>query len=308
MRVGAEPGALRMRHNSMMRMALPVAALALVLSSCSTEAEMRAIDHAEDPAAAPAPLGEMPTAVPAANGPVSTSGLVTVLDNGTGPQLCSAVMDSYPPQCQGAPLAGWDWAAHPEHEEASGTRWGDFALTGTFDGTTLTVTDAIPAALYDAMPVEDPIDFSTPCEEPEGGWAVVDESKANPEAMDGAFTVAQQLPGYGEAWIDQNGATGEAQNDPSKIIINVAVTEDLAGAEQKLRELWGGALCVSEAEHTEAELNEIGMAVQELPGVTSSGAVDGVVEVGVLYDDGSLQSWADETYGEGRVRVASLLG
>ena len=30
-------------------------------------------------------------------------------------------------------------------------KWGTFALTGTFDGTTFTVTDAIPAALYDAL-------------------------------------------------------------------------------------------------------------------------------------------------------------
>jgi hypothetical protein len=45
-----------------------------------------------------------------------------------------------------------------------------------------------------------------------------------------------------------------AMNDPTKLILNVRVTEDLAGAEAKLRETWGGMLCVSKAEHTESEL------------------------------------------------------
>ena len=96
-------------------------------------------------------------------------------------------------------------------------------------------------------------------------------------------------------------------NDPTKVIINVAVTEDVEGAEATLRETWGGALCVSPARYTEAELNEVSMELQPLPGVLATSAAADVVQAEVLYDDGSLQAWADEEYGEGRVEITSAL-
>ena len=292
-----------------------VALLTLVgTAACSTEDQMRGIDPAAgsetadtaDVAAAP---GELPTAVPAATGPVSTDGLVTVLDDGDGPELCTFVAESLPPQCSGSPMAGWDWAAHPEHEDQSGTKWGSFALTGTFDGTTFTVTDATPAALYDPMSEAPAPEFATPCPAPAEGWGVLDPATTTQESMDATFAAASALPGYAGAWIGQpEGAAVEGgMNDPTKLIINVAVTKDVAGAEAKLRETWGGALCVSEAAYTEAELNDLAMELQKLPGVTSSSAADDVVRIGVLFDDGSLQEWADETYGEGRVEISSTL-
>ena len=42
-------------------------------------------------------------------------------------------------------------------------------------------------------------------------------------------------------------------------------------------------------------------------GVITSSAADDVVRIGVLFDDGSLQEWADATYGEGRVEITSTL-
>lgn len=300
----------------MERTLVAVAAL-LALTACSTEDQMRGIDAGSDTTSTATPVGapaERPTTVPPATGPVATDGLVTVLDDGEGPELCTFVAESLPPQCSGTPMTGWDWAAHPEHEDQSGTKWGSFALTGTFDGTTFAVTEAIPAALYDAMSEPATPDLETPCEEPAGGWTMVDPATTTQEAMDATFAAAGRLPGYAGAWIDQSldaadePAPGEAAvNDPTSLIINVAVTEDAAGAEATLRETWGGALCVSEAAYTEAELNEIAMELQELPGVTSSSAADDVVQIAVLFDDGSLQAWADETYGEGRVAVSSVL-
>ena len=57
------------------------------------------------PTRRPAPC---PTPVP--DGEVRTSGLVTVLDAGTGPELClGAVAESYPPQCGGPALEDFDW-------------------------------------------------------------------------------------------------------------------------------------------------------------------------------------------------------
>lgn len=294
-----------------MRSFVVVLAALFALASCSTEDEMRAVDPAADrtaaePAAAPA---QMPTAVPAAEGVVSTDGLVTVLDDGNGPELCTNVAESLPPQCSGTPMAGWDWTAHPEHEDQSGTTWGSFALTGTFDGTTLTVTEAIPAALYDATSQAPEPEFGTPCPPPAEGWAVVEPTKADQASMDATFAAASALPGYAGAWIDGStdpGAEGGLV-DPTKLVVNVAVTGDVAAAETKLRDTWGGALCVSQAAYTERELNDMAMELQRLPGVTTSSAAEDVVRIGVLFDDGSLQAWADERYGEGRVEISSTL-
>lgn len=94
-------------------------------------------------------------AVPAADGPVT--GVGTVIEKpGSPPELClGPVAESWPPQCEGLPLSGWDWATYPpEQQTAAGapvTRWGSYAVTGTFDGLTLTVTEAISSALYDTL-------------------------------------------------------------------------------------------------------------------------------------------------------------
>lgn len=298
------------RRTPMTRTVVALAAL-LALAACSSEDEMRGVDSAggSDTADAAATPGELPTAVPAATGEVATNGLVTVLDDGDGPELCTFVAESLPPQCSGTPMAAWDWAAHPEHEDQSGTKWGSFALTGTFDGTTFAVTEAIPAALYDPMSQPPDPAFTTPCEPPAEGWGVVDPATTNQESMDATLNAAAALPGYAGAWIDQpvDPAVEAEANDPTTLIINVAVTKDAAGAEAELRETWGGALCVSEAAYTESELNELAMELQKLPGVTTSSAADDVVQIGVLFDDGSLQDWADATYGEGRVEITSTL-
>ena len=289
-----------------------VALLALAgTAACSTEDQMQGIDPAGDSdtvgdaAAAP---DEFPTAVPAATGAVTT-GLVTVLDDGPGPELCTFVAESMPPQCSGTPMGAWDWAAHPEHEDQSGTKWGSFALTGTFDGTTFTVTEAIPAALYDPMSEAPEPELTTPCPAPADGWGVVDAAKTDQAALDATFNAASALPGYAGAWIDQPLDPGVENGvmDLTKVIINVAVTEDVAGAEARLLETWGGALCVSEAAYTESELNELAMELQKLPGVTTSSAADDVVQIGVLFDDGSLQEWVDAEYGDGRVEITSTL-
>ena len=69
----------------------------------------------------------------------------TVLDDGSGPQLClGGVAESLPPQCGGIPLVGWDWGAVEGEESAAGTTWGDFQVVGTYDGEVFTVTDAGP--------------------------------------------------------------------------------------------------------------------------------------------------------------------
>ncbi|MEO6510965.1 MAG: hypothetical protein ABIO16_08255, partial [Nocardioides sp.] len=120
--------------------------LALVLSvaalaACGNEADTRAVDPAASgEPSANASSGAAPTPVP--DGEVRTHGLVTVLDNGSGPELClGAVAESYPPQCGGPAVADFDFG-DVGAETAGGVTWGQYALTGTYDGTTFTVTDA----------------------------------------------------------------------------------------------------------------------------------------------------------------------
>ena len=171
-------------------------------------------------------------------------------------------------------------------------KWGSYALTGTFDGTTFTATDAIPAALYDGMaePQGDPLGAA--CEAP----ATTDTARTTPEDMDATLAAASALPGYATTWLSGN-------------TINVAVTEDAAGAESTLRETWGGPLCVTTVERTDADLNAINIELQAaLPTLLTSGSfAPDSLDAQVVFDDGSIQAWADETYGESLVTVTSAL-
>jgi len=74
-----------------------------------------------------------------------------------GARLCFAVMESYPPQCGGLPVAGWTWDGLEGAETANGVTWGAYAVQGTYDGEALTVTQPpILLALYDPMMRDDP--------------------------------------------------------------------------------------------------------------------------------------------------------
>jgi hypothetical protein len=109
-----------------------------------------------------------------------------------------------------------------DFDNAGGVRFGTFAVTGGFDGTTLTYESAVSGALYDPMPRPEPTS---------------------------------------------------------------------SAAEQ----------------HSAGELEAIGQQLQELPGALSTMPGDNLVVVDVVHDDGSLQDWADATYGPGLVFVHSGL-
>jgi hypothetical protein len=258
----------------------------------------------------------MPTAVPAATGPVTTRGPVTVLDDGDGAELClGGVAESYPPQCGGPRLVGWDWRDHRgDFDEANGVRWGAFVVTGTFDGSAFTPAKVVALADFTGSLDRPEPDFSTPCPEPPGGWRVLDPAKTTDASMQTTFERAGRLPGYADSWMDQsrNPASGqdggdEQMNDPAYVTINVRVTEDVEGAESELRKTWGGALCVTKALHTDRELRRIQDTLTDLPGMLTASSGFDRVDVDVIHDDGSLQAWADATYGPGLVRISSAL-
>lgn len=279
-----------------------------------------------------APSGpSAPTSVPDVGslpGVQTASYPATVLDDGDGPELCvGPMLTSYPPQCGGPALVGWDWADWQGHfTEASGVRWGSFWVAGHYDAEadSVTLAQAKPAEEY-AWPDAgaDSVDFTTPCLAPAGGWQVLDPARTTQQTLDQVLAAAAALEGYAGAWVDQSPnplsekepTTGEemleqelAMNDPALLIVNVRTTGDIATAETALRAHWGGMLCVSAAAHSEADLLGIQQELT-LAGVFMSwaDATTGKVHVSVLFDDGTLQRELDERHGAGLVAVESAL-
>lgn len=118
---------------------IPLAAgTALVLSGCLG-------------GAGPLAPGAVPSGAGPADGEVIGTG--TVLDDGSGPEFClGPVAESYPPQCSGPTIVGWDWSSIEGWERASGVTWGAYALQGEWDGERFTLTQPpIMLALYDPM-------------------------------------------------------------------------------------------------------------------------------------------------------------
>lgn len=171
-------------------------------------------------------VGGPPAPSPTPDGPVRTRDLAYVVQTGDSPELCLGVVaESAPPQCDGLSLAGWDWdALSGVYETAGPSRWGSYAVTGTLADDTLTVTGAVPAALYDPA------------------------------------VVAPAAPAAPTASYDA------------------------------------------------AELDDIAAQLRaEVPGVLGANAVDGRVQLDVVYDDGMLQAWSDDTFGAGVVVVTGAL-
>ncbi|PZG23714.1 hypothetical protein C1J01_00375 [Nonomuraea aridisoli] len=195
-------------------------------------------------------------------------------------------------------------------------------MVGTWDGERLTLTE--PAR--PAEPPEAPRDrtaFTTPCQKPAGGWRAVDPAKATQEAMTAALARAERLPGYAGGWLDQSylddidgyepddpRSAERHANDPLRLVLNLRFTGDPATREPEIREVWGGALCLSQAEHTAAELRTLQEKVQEELTDAYSVSADeraGHVRAGVWAATPELRRHVDATYGKGMVVLDGLL-
>ena len=266
--------------------------------------------------AAKAPTGEQPGAKRLTD-PVELIGQGLVLENGShGPQLClGAIATSLPPQCGGPDIANWNWATVSGETSVSGTTEGSYVLIGHFDrvANVFTLTrPAVPSAQYQGPPVglePETVDLGTPCVAPAGGWGVVDPAKATEASLERTSARAARMAGYADLWLDQSRSTSPGTNDPTRLILNVAFTRDLKARERELRKTWGGALCVTKAPRTQDEIRRIQDQVTKAagPAALSSASGRGVVELEVIYDDGTLQDDFDHDYGKGVVRVSSAL-
>jgi hypothetical protein len=219
---------------------------------------------------------------------------VTVHDGFGPPQLCTLVMASYPPQCgEGIEVVGWDWTGLDGHETAGIVRWGEYVVIGTYDGERFTVTEP-PTPAPPPTP-ESGLIPSTPCPAPPQGWGVIDAATTGYAALDAAVAYAEAQPDYAALWLDSS-------------ILNVQFTGNLESHERALRAIWGGALCVSMAERTAAEVEAIRAALQDELGPRVATAIHGAGRIGlqVVVDDG-LQQRLDDRYGPGLVEVSALL-
>lgn len=225
-----------------------------------------------------------------------TTGLVLEKKKGA-PELClGAVQESYPPQCDGLALVGWDWDAVEAEETAAGQTWGEFHLTGSFEGETFTVVDAGPPEPFEAPPDGD--HFATPCPEPPGGWTSVDPSRDSEEDVSKVAQAVNGHPDYAGLWIDRV---------DGHVIVNAAFTGSLERHEAEIRELWGGPLCVTQRDVSYRDLRAIQDELGEDPDIdvlwTDVDEVEGKVLAGVVVLDDETRARLDERYGAGAVEV-----
>lgn len=191
------------------------------------------------PAAAPptssdAPGSALETANPAPpDGEVQASG--TVMDIGGSIELClGAVAESYPPQCSGIPISGWSWDGIEGSESSGDVAWGAYAITGTYDGETFTVTQPpLLLALYDPIAPEDPTG-GEPGSTPESELIAIQDGLPAVFGDDGSVYLGS-LPEKGRLWVDVVWDDGTLQAAADEdygqgvVIIRSALHEIVAG-------------------------------------------------------------------------------
>lgn len=221
----------------------------------------------------------------------------TVLeDDAHGPQLCSWVFASDPPRCGGLDVVGWEWSK-VEAESRGGVTWGHYTLVGTYDGERFTLTEPATRPSDSPPSPEDDVTFDTACPEPEGGWRAVAKSKYK-DAQGAVIRRVRSDPDFVGMWISRPGRT---------YVLNVSFTGHLARHEESIREVWGGALCVSQAKYARRELSRIAKELRERHrGEVLDSNVDEYanrvkLELYVATDE--LQAELDAKYGAGAVRL-----
>lgn len=257
------------------------------------------------PAAAPPPVLTIPAAPPV----YETD--ATLLQQASGPvYLCWVVLTSYPPQCKGLVVRGFDWSMVTGEESVSNTRWGGFRVRGTLAGDEFTLT----APPTPAVPVGDPIGsvsmsatFEPPCATLPAGWRTIDRRHSTFDAVQRASGRALSQRGYAGLWLFY---VGKGKRKVTGI--TVRTSGDRTAMRHALRRVWGGALCVAAARTSEARLRSLQAALTAHPlspvfGVHTSGPHD-TVDVTVLLDDAATRrALAARVGGSGLVEVEQAL-
>ena len=237
-----------------------------------------------------------------------------MLDSGAGPELCAGGIEtSLPPQCGGPAIVGWDWSTVEGETTVQTTTWGEYHLVGTYDGRTFTLTEP---AIAPAPPVRPaPIDFSTPCPEPPGGWQVLNADKVALDDYTAFGSLAQSPPDFAGMWVDASTNHNGVDGVPSNQVFNVAYTGELDRHRAELAAAWGGPICVIQRPRTEGSLRATvddlsGAGGRELGLEVLSAGVDDLnnrVTAQVMVIDGATAQRVDERYGADLVVLTAAL-
>jgi len=236
----------------------------------------------------------------------------TVLqEDGAKPELClGSVHESFPPQCSGVPLNGWDWELVDGEQAWRGTTWGDATVTGRFDGGTFVVSSV---GSYEPAP-DVGFDFTVPCEEPDGGWVATDPTRTSDDDRLAATRDAEAEPDHTASWISYLTPPTESTEDPGPYVLVLGFTGDLDRHRAEAAKLWGGPLCVFEQHRTFRELRSIQRGLEDVAADVGAemtfSDVDissNRVEMGVIVTSPELERVLADRFGEGAVRVVPAL-
>jgi hypothetical protein len=293
-----------------MRRPLPVPLTVVVLlvvlaTACSDDSSSVATD------------GRSTTPAPSASPSDRYEASTTVLEDPEhGPQMClGMLLDSYPPQCSGPDLVGFDWEQVPWRESANGTTWASGVhVVGTWDGERLTLTEAPREASIGEEPAPPERDLTAPCDPPAGGWAVRDPGRISMADQQAAADYANAQPGLAASWVDQSvnpaypgpgpmsSDVAMKLNDPSLMVLVFAFTDDVDRHRAELEQRWGGMLCVTTGEVPRTELMALQQRIsadRDIRMLSSSlDEVHGRIDLTVVLADDTTRALVQERYGE----------
>lgn len=232
----------------------------------------------------------------------------TVLENPQhGPQLCQTVGDSDPPTCEGPDVLGWAWTGL-DATSRRGTTYGEFVVTGTWDGASLTLTETPPRAGDADRQIDDSVQSQpgTQCASPEDGWpaepwaGAADPALAQDQLLYETEQAARAVAGYGGLWLDRQ---------PDVAIVNISTTGDSTSMTDAVRAVYSGPLCVSRAALAETTRLRMQDDLSGEPNVLYSrpDPLTGTLKVVAMAATTEFQQQCDAEYGPGAVVLIGLL-
>lgn len=219
------------------------------------------LDGREDRAQTDEP-GQREQAAPVAE-PQVYEGTFDVLSSAQhGPELCTGLLASDPPQCRGLPVVGWDWEAVEGETVSGSTINGRYHVTGTYtrDAFILTASPGPPEP-GEQGPL---FDLSQVCDAPDGADVPDGELLWTYVWVGGTKPVVPDLVSMWQS------------HDP--FVLNVIVRPGSgAAAMAAIRQVYPGPPCVVERDTpTEAELHALQDELSEDPAAREALGLQGV--------------------------------
>lgn len=234
-------------------------------------------------------------------------GTVTVSEAvGDVPRIC--VSDDWVggSACSGPEISGWSWnRAGGSTTGADGERTGRYEVTGRLQGDVFTLETAAIATGGTELDATSP----APCTA-----QVTDAERTRQSDFDAMLTAAKALPDYAGEWYSRDDGAPAMPFDPASGTETIAVAADPESVRPQLEALWGGKLCIVEAERSLAELQAVLDRVEpfavdhglEIVSVVVDQEAN-TVQATVVVSGPQAQQDADAAFGPGAVTVAGLL-